>query len=109
MANFNDIIIDKEYPKVIKKLIRRAQLYEIETRILLDALKEESSILPLLPQDILNNLQDILKRVQTKTIMAYEIFEEQEKCDFDVEELEIFLKSKAIEKDTENGIEQCLN
>lgn len=94
MANFNDIIIDKEYPKVIKKLIRRAQLYEIETRILLDALKEESSILPLLPQDILNNLQDILKRARTKTIMAYEIFEEQEKCDFDVEELEKFLKSK---------------
>lgn len=76
MANFNDIIIDKEYPKVIKKLIRMAQLYEIENCILLDALKEESSILPLLPQDILNNLQDILKRVETKTIMAYEIFEE---------------------------------
>ena len=94
MANFNDINIDKEYPNVIKKLIRKAQLYEIETRILLDALKEESSILPLLPQDILNNLQDILKGVQTKTIMAYEIFEEQEKYDFDVEELEIFLKSK---------------
>lgn len=34
------------------------------------------------------------KGVQTKTIMAYEIFEEQEKYDFDVEELEIFLKSK---------------
>ena len=65
----------------------REQLYEIETHILLYALKEESSILPLLPQDILNNLQDILKGVQTKTIMAYEIFEEQEKCDFDVEEL----------------------
>lgn len=64
MANFNDIM---------------AQLYEIETHILLYALKEESSILPLLPQDILNNLQDILK---------------QEKYDFDVEELEIFLKSK---------------
>ena len=94
MANFNDITINKEYPKVIKKLIRKAQLYEIETRILLDALKEESSILPLLPQDILNNLQDILKVVQIKTIMAYEIFEEQEKYDFDVEELEIFLKSK---------------
>lgn len=97
MANFNDITIDKEYPKVIKKLIRKAQLYEIETRILLDALEEESSILPLLPQDILNNylpLQDILKGVRTKTIMAYEIFEEQKKYDFDVEELEIFLKSK---------------
>ena len=94
MANFNDIIIDKKYPKVIKKLIRRAQLYEIENRILLDTLKEESSILPLLPQDILKNLQDILKRVQTKTIMAYEILEEQEKCDFDVEELDKFLKSK---------------
>lgn len=94
MANFNDITIDKEYPKVIKKLIRKAQLQEIENLILLDALKEKSSILPLLPQDILNNLQDILKGVQTKTIMVYEIFEEQEKYDFDVEELEKFLKSK---------------
>ena len=93
MANFNDINIDKEYPKVIKKLIRKAQLYEIETRILLEALKEELSILPLLPQDILNNLQDILKGVHKK-IMAYEIFEAQEKYDFDIEELEIFLKSK---------------
>lgn len=94
MANFNDINVDKEYPKVIKKLIRKAQLYEIENRILLGALKEESSILPLLPQDILNNLQDTLKGIQTKTIMAYEILEEQEKYDIDVEELEIFLKSK---------------
>ena len=94
MANFNDITIDKEYPKVIKKLLQRGKILEIENLILLDALNEESSILPLLPQDILKNLQDILKGVQTKTIMAYEILEEQEKYDFDVEELEKFLKSK---------------
>ena len=43
---------------------------------------------------IKKKLRDITKGVQTKTIMAYEILEEQEKYDFDVEELEIFLKSK---------------
>lgn len=33
MANFNDINIDKEYPKVIKKLLQRGKILERENFI----------------------------------------------------------------------------
>ena len=89
MANFNDITIDKEYPKVIKKLLQRGKILERENFLLEQAIR----LIVNLPDDTLK-ADASFSRFANLFIKANALSLKKDNTKIDVEELEKFLKSK---------------
>ena len=89
MANFNDITIDKEYPKVIKKLLQRGKILERENFLLEQAIR----LVVNLPDDELE-ADTRFSKFANLFIKANALSLKKDNTKIDVEELEKFLKSK---------------
>ena len=89
MANFNDITIDKEYPKVIKKLLQRGKILERENFLLEQAIR----LVVDLPDDELE-ADKTFSKFANLFVKANALSLKKDNTKIDAEELEKFLKSK---------------
>lgn len=89
MANFNDITIDKEYPKVIKKLLQRGKILKRENFLLEQAIR----LIVNLPDDELE-ADATFSKFANLFVKANALSLKKDNTKIDVEKLEKFLKSK---------------